>query len=445
MADPTGRAPSAFRLNLEQQKKRAKDLLRAAHAGEAEALARIAATHRPSGPVKPDEVHTSAPHSAPLKLADAQFAIARELRFTSWAKLKSHIELMDREWTDIERNPHAPDGDMKTLHIRCGHDIQNTLAQAGFVGDFHAHITPYCQGPVTNGPERHELMARFIIDAYAEFIRKDRALEYEAVLEGERREDDQLLTTAFDYERIVIWMEHDSWDQLILIRLLAHYADAQRPRQLELIAINEFPGGERFLGVGQLPPEALRLLWPSRMPITPAQLALGRQAWHALTSPDPRTLAAIARSGTPALPMLAPALHRHLRELPCVENGLSLSQQLILQTLVEHETLKLNDLHWILTFERDPLPFLTDAGLEHVVKQMEHAAEPPLLRTLTTPGERSFNDTLTITDAGRAVISGVRDWHSLKPAPRWVGGVQIMPGRPGWRWNESTREPVRVA
>jgi hypothetical protein len=35
--------------------------------------------------------------------------------------------------------------------VRCGHDIQNTLKDAGFTGDFYPLITPYCQGPVTNG------------------------------------------------------------------------------------------------------------------------------------------------------------------------------------------------------------------------------------------------------------------------------------------------------
>ena len=37
----------------------------------------------------------------------------------------------------------------------------------GFVGDFMEHATPYCQGPVTMAPERHELMARFLVSAFA--------------------------------------------------------------------------------------------------------------------------------------------------------------------------------------------------------------------------------------------------------------------------------------
>jgi hypothetical protein len=129
----TARPPSAFRLNLEQQKTRAKELLRAARAGDASALSRLARIRRKD----------------PLKLADAQLAIARELRFGNWAELKSHIASLDRQRDAIDRGLPAPDSDMKTLHLRCGSDIQITLEQAGFVGDFLEHAVPYCLGPVT--------------------------------------------------------------------------------------------------------------------------------------------------------------------------------------------------------------------------------------------------------------------------------------------------------
>ena len=48
MTDRTERAPSAFRLNLEQQKNRAKDLLRDAKAGNTQAISRLAAVRRDS-------------------------------------------------------------------------------------------------------------------------------------------------------------------------------------------------------------------------------------------------------------------------------------------------------------------------------------------------------------------------------------------------------------
>ena len=119
----------------------------------------------------------------------------------------------------------------------------------------------------------------------------------------------------------------------MLIRLLGHYAQHRRPAQLELINTSDFPGTLPFLGLGQLPPEALRLLWVTRRSATSAQLRLGLAAWKALTNADPRPLAALMRAGTPALPLLGPALHHHLRELPDSTTGLSLTEQVALQSL----------------------------------------------------------------------------------------------------------------
>src|SRR2546423_1344213 len=92
MTDRTERAPSAFRLNLEQQKNRAKELLRAAKAGDAAARSRLAAVHD-----QRDVRRSLAGAKSLLNLADAQLAIARELRFPSWAQLKSHVHSMDQQ------------------------------------------------------------------------------------------------------------------------------------------------------------------------------------------------------------------------------------------------------------------------------------------------------------------------------------------------------------
>jgi hypothetical protein len=429
MTDRTGRTPSAFRLNLEQQKNRAKELLRAAKAGDADARSRLAQARHAS-------VARDSPR-ATVKLADAQFAIARELRFASWAKLKAHIASMDRQRLAVDTKRAIPDSDLATLHIRCGSDIRQTLVEAGFVGDFLEHGIPYCLGPVTSGPDRDALMARFLVDAFP-----DAHGIYERELEGIRRGEQRLYGSADDYQRVVIWMEHDSWDQLVLARLLAHYANAKRPRLLELIVADDFPGSQRYIGLGQLPSEALRLLWLSRKPVTSAQLALGDAAWNALASDDPRPLAALARSGTPALPIMAFALHRHLRELPSVENGLSLTEQLVLQILSEGDAVTLDRVWQLLQTEREPLPWIGDLVLLHVIERMHQASEPIFTRIPAASGQGSFGQQLRITDVGRAVLRGERHWHSLRPPSRWVGGVHIQPGVAGWRWDEARRDAV---
>lgn len=429
MTSPRERIQSAFRLNLEQQRKQAKELLKAVRAGDAPALERITA----SVPDAADKLR----HGT-LKLADTQHAIARELRFSRWADLKSHIESLDRARDAIRDQREALDADLKTLHLRCGSDIQEVLQKAGFGGDFLEESYPFCFGPVTVGDGHFAREAAYLADSAGKAL----GVKYEGLLEWRLNVERRLEESASTYERVVLWMEHDCWDQMMLIRCLAHYARSARPRVLELIDIDFFPGrwpnGEpvRFLGLGQLPEEALRLLWTRRRPVTLAQLSLATQAWEAVVRDDPRPLAALFRSGPTALSHLAGALHRLLQELPSVGNGLSLTENLILQILAA-QSVPLNQLFGVLNNRRDPLPFVTDLKLLEIVETLQAVPEPLLSRA---PVDGGWKDLVAITDTGRAVLAGAEDWLTWRPPGRWVGGVQIGVGHPDWRWDETIRD-----
>lgn len=422
MIDRPQRMHDAFRLNLEQQKHRAKDLLQAVKAADASALARMAAIQGAA------ELRSSG-----AKLADAQFVIARELGFLNWSELKSHIASLDRARADIRDRIRAPDADMKTLHLRCGSDIRETLREAGFGGDFLEHSYPYCHGPVTATPDHFEREARFLTEFATEMN-----VSFADALARRRQEEGALFSSAANYERIVLWMEHDCFDQLVLVRCLAHYANTQPPRLLELINVNRFPGAVRFIGLGQLPVEAIRLLWEHRRPVTAAQLAVASDAWEALTQEDPRPLAALMRGGTAALPDLAIALHRLLRELPSMEEGLSLTERMILQILSEADA-TVQRVFALLTYERDPLPFATDLMLLRTIEAMLQVSA----LTKTSAASR-WEDRLTITDLGRAVLRRELDWLSLQPRSRWVGGIQFHSNARNWRWDEIERTVVLI-
>src|SRR5689334_21399102 len=65
------------RPDLDQQKKLAKELLRAFRAGDPQAAARM---------------RDALPDKAELSLTDAQYVLAREYGFASWRELSDHIE-----------------------------------------------------------------------------------------------------------------------------------------------------------------------------------------------------------------------------------------------------------------------------------------------------------------------------------------------------------------
>jgi ankyrin repeat protein len=97
-------------VNLEQQHKLAKDLLRAARDGDASALARMQAVRADSGDL-----------SRPPQLADAQLAIAREARFESWPKLVANCHETDfRAFSDaVQRGDAARARQLLELkHVR---------------------------------------------------------------------------------------------------------------------------------------------------------------------------------------------------------------------------------------------------------------------------------------------------------------------------------------
>src|SRR6516225_1260160 len=80
-------APLPDRPNLDQLKNQAKDLLKGHKAGDPEALKRISANHPRLGSASVDEIEASR-----FTLSGAQLVIAREYGFSSWPKLKAHIE-----------------------------------------------------------------------------------------------------------------------------------------------------------------------------------------------------------------------------------------------------------------------------------------------------------------------------------------------------------------
>jgi len=423
MTEETSRRSSAFRINLEQQSKRAKELLRAAKGGNANALGRIGAIA--GVPVDVRE----------CKLADAQLAIARELGFASWPKLKAHADAMEFERSAIEHAEIPLDADMRTLHIRCGSDIEPALRRARFKGDFLEHAYPYAQGPATKEPAKQ---AHFLISAFGGNLK---TAENE-LLQRCREEAALLEAAGRAYTRIVLWMEHDSYDQLILVRCLESFAVHGPPEVLELIDVEHFPGSARFLGLGQLPAEALRLLWRSRRRVSAAQLDFGQKAWAALESADPRPLAAIMLSGAESLPHLARALHRHLRELPSVEAGLGLTERLLLEML-EPGPSSIERLFRRLRDEVEPLPWLGDWGFLHVIASMERAREAPFVRHGGSREGPALADELELTGLGMALVSGETDWLDYGPPSRWVGGVEIPSVPPSWRWDEAERRAVR--
>jgi hypothetical protein len=325
---------------------------------------------------------------------------------------------------------------MRTLHIRCGSDIRDKLRAAGVAGDFLEVSDPVCQGPVPDGLDETALR-----EARSSFL----AGAYGLTLEAARRRlaaEAAGLDGAGTYDRLVLWFEHDSYDQTVLIRLLDRFA-AEPERwlgRLFLICIDRHPGIERFIGLGQLDASQLAELaaGPEVRPVSKTQLALGRAAWSAFRAADPAELARVVSGETPELPLLAPALRRHLQELPWTRDGLSLAERLLLTAAAAEKSQIGRDLFRAYQ-KSEPLPFLGDTMIRPILLRLAGGAEP----AVTWTGE--WGDTVRITPAGRRLLEGDADWLLLHGGSidRWVGGIHLAPPA-SWRWDETAGAPVAV-
>ncbi len=407
-----------FRLNFEQQKKRAKELLKRLKNNDKQSIDR-AKKHL-------HKIIQDTDFNKDIRLSDCQFIIARELRLVSWAKLKAHIQRMDTTRKSLTKMPPL-DTDLSTLHIRCGSDIQMSLPTAGLHGDFLEYSDPVCQGPLIKGEQ--------LLKARAEFLSNYVKLSGVSIenIEQQLQSDEEILRECADnYQRVVLWFEHDIYDQLILARVLACFSTNKVPVRLEIVSVNDYPGSTRFVGLGQLPPEALHLLWQKRVLINEQQLSLGHAVWDALCSSDFLNLHSLLNAEkTNVLPYMAQAIKRYLQELPSVDNGLGLCENLILQALVD-KSYRAGKLFSYVTGSLEPTPWLGDIMFWHILKKLSNSAYP-VIRIEKAEGDKSWHlNKVSITQTGIDVFYKHSDWLNLNQSDDLF-----------WRWNESQNTVVK--
>lgn len=391
------------RINLEQQRKRARELFRRLKNGaEPDKLALL---HRLNA-------------ADPVKLADAQWLIAKELGFSSWPTLKAHVDAIDF----MARNPSfAADDEANTVHWRCGNDIEHSLRLAGFKGGFHTLTDPLCMGPV-----RDIAHAAYRADRIA-FISRSFSLDPAEVARRFDQEYDNLAKVG-EFAHSILWCEADAYDQLFLVRVLASLENL--PPKLELIEIGQMPGVDRFIGIGQLSPDVLAWLWPQRRSIGREAHQLARQAWSAYCCASPQQMAKLAHQSHACLPFLAPALLRQLQELPHIQDGLSLTERLSLQYINEAGPVAFGSVYAELMARREPLPYLGDVMFYALIRPLIDADAPLIVES--DPDSEWPGRLLTLTRLGLAVIKGQAYWPDYASQKKWVGGVCISPRQPHW-------------
>jgi hypothetical protein len=314
------------------------------------------------------------------------------------------------------------------LHITNGSSVGDTLAEAGLAGEVALSADVLHEGPCPTGldpGEFRETRARYLSGAgYA---------PYEEAL-ASLASADAALETALDGDEVVLWFEHDLFDQLQLLRVLAWCARRRPfPAALTLICIGAFPGMTRFDGLGQLSAAQLRGLFPGRVPVTAAQLRLAVDAWARFGAEDPRSFAALLDDNTGALPFLEGAVRRQLQELPSASNGLSRTEHQALAAVATGAPNLAGAFQS--TQQMEERVFLGDLSFARAVRGLA-AAGVPLLRL--EPGGDDVplaRQSVSLTPFGQTVLAGAADHARVNGLDRWIGGVHLHGRDRLWRWD----------
>lgn len=304
--------------------------------------------------------------------------------------------------------------------------------------------------PLVSDDAWYDTRARFLADGFGP--------RYEEIRSGLKRFD-RMITGVPPGQEIVLWFEHDLFDQLLLIRTLDILASLASRTNVSLICIDRFPGIERFIGLGQLSADQLDTLYPTREAVTAEQFALASEAWRAFRSADPRELLAVwvrlkpdaanvasgsgrtpatpapgfSRTTTP-LPFLADAIQRLFEEYPSTANGLSRSANAVLHA-VESAPLDGAAL-FDATQSLEPRPFIGDSSLFTVVHRLADARVPLVAIDPPSAGTDLRGATIQLTTPGRQVLDGSRDAVALNGIDEWKGGVHLSGrDRSPWRWD----------
>jgi hypothetical protein len=303
------------------------------------------------------------------------------------------------------------------LHVTNGDHAAERIRAAGFTDTVLPWRDVLHEGPVpapATLDSLRPLRARFLAGGTITPVERARQLE----------ERDRTLAAHAERSEVVLWFEHDLYDQLQLAQILDWFA-AGPHKPPTLVQADDY--------LGRLPIERYVPMFDARHQVTSAQLEAAQRAWRAFTSPDPRAIEDVLMS-LDALPFMGPALERHLEEFPSVENGLSRTERQALEVLVAGP-LALPKLFEVAHLERENPFFLGDLTFFTLVRALSNG-EASLVRIV--------DDAAQITETGRDVLSGRADRVNVLGIDRWLGGVHLKGPRVPWRWDRSHRRLAGV-
>jgi hypothetical protein len=343
------------------------------------------------------------------------------------------------------------------LHVTNGSVFLSRLHDLGVPGRVVPWDDVLHEGPVPADPSWEELRrvrAEFLASGWGDVADVERSLEAR----------DRAVMDAMAGDEVVLWFEHDLYDQLHVLQVL-DLLQPVRPGQAGAAS-----AGARVTAIladdylAAQSDGTLAAWFAARQPLSREQWAASAEAWACFRAPDPARLSAFDHPG--AWTSLRAALRRHLQQFPSVRTGLSRTEA---QTLagIAAGPLAVRDAFRAANHTVEEAIFMGDAGWWWHVRPLLTSSHPLLRIVGEAPGDMNHPDwwrddasapRLALTDTGARVMAGEVDHVALNGIDRWLGGVHLVAepvsgvGSPVsgqragaiWRWDETAARLVRT-
>ncbi|MBV8374878.1 MAG: DUF1835 domain-containing protein [Candidatus Eremiobacteraeota bacterium] len=300
---------------------------------------------------------------------------------------------------------------MATLHVTNGDSVLYSFRKAGIAGTYLAWHDMLHEGPVPAHASLEETSA--VRTRY--LAARGYGSPIKVIADFQRR--DATLRRSREFDEIVLWFEHDLYDQLQLLQVLTALEELEpEPGRTSIVQSDEY--------LGTMTADEISPLLPRRRAITPATFKSARRAWDRFTSSSVSELHASSLEDAIGLPFLRAAMRRLCEEFPWRRDGLSRSQRQALQAIAQGPG-TLGEL-FRRAQAREEAAFLGDSAFAKIVED---------LRAPSLPLIEGAEGALVPTGLGRRVLAGDADWLEAMPIDRWIGGMHLS-GRNVARWDD---------
>lgn len=317
----------------------------------------------------------------------------------------------------------------KLLNITNGDSVVELMREAKLLGDYLPWRDVLHEGPVPENKsldELSEIRANYIVG---------RGWGSPEEISGSFMARDKQLKDCHYYDKVMLWFEHDLYDQLQILQVLDWFYDNQNVDVcLTMACVDQY--------LGMQSPETLKQLMAFEKPVSQRQLVLANRAWAAFCESTPEHWSSLLNEDTSALPFLEGAIVRLLEEYPSASNGLTRTAHKSLSILVEGE-LSPGKLfgRYMATEERQFLGDLSYWGI------LQTLLDEKLMTLDVADGESSqlpcgSNSQLSITPLGIAVLQGEKNFLEHGRLDRWIGGVHLTEENT-WCWDADSHTIIK--